>query len=96
MRLQGSSNVETYNETKPDLFVAAMWVYERVGSRLGPGVGHAPTLGLAPMGSKTIHRPMAQKMVTQHRDRFWTSTYFDNSHRLRYDFEMKSVPLVAV
>jgi hypothetical protein len=30
-------------------------------------------------GSNTIHGPAAQKMVTQHPDRFWMSTCFDDS-----------------
>jgi hypothetical protein len=70
-----------------------MGVYERLGARPGPGGGPAPTLGRAPIGSDMIHRPMDQKTVTQHPDRFWTSTCFDDSCRLRYDFNMRPVPL---
>uniref|UniRef100_A0A0A9AQK7 Uncharacterized protein n=1 Tax=Arundo donax TaxID=35708 RepID=A0A0A9AQK7_ARUDO len=31
------------------------------------------------MDSNTIHGPTAQKTVTQHPDRFWTPTCFDDS-----------------
>jgi hypothetical protein len=81
---------------KPNLFVAAMGVYERVGARSGPGGCHAPTLGRGPMGSDTIHGPTAQKAVTQHPDRFWTSTYFSDSRRLKWNLDMRPAPLESL
>jgi hypothetical protein len=70
----------------------AMGVYERVGARPRPGGGRAPTLGRAPMGSNMIHGPTGQNRATQHLDRFWMSTSFDDPHRLRYYFDMRPVP----
>jgi hypothetical protein len=55
---------------KPNLFVTAMGVYERVGARPRPGGGRALTLGCAPMGSNLIHGPTGQNRATQHLDRF--------------------------
>jgi hypothetical protein len=81
---------------KPNLFVTAMGVYERVGARPRPGGGRAPTLGRARMGSNMIHGPTGQNRATQHLDRFWTSTSFDDSHRPRYYFDMRLVPLEAL
>jgi hypothetical protein len=48
-----------------------------------------------PMVSDKIHGPMAQKMVMQHPDKFWTSNCFDDSHHLKYDFDMKLFPLCS-
>jgi hypothetical protein len=81
---------------KPNLFVAAMEVYERVEAQPRLGGGRAPTLGRAPMGSDTIHGPTTQKAVTQHPDRFWMSTRFSDSRRLSWNFDMRPVPLEAL
>jgi hypothetical protein len=78
---------------KPNLFLTAMGVYVWVEARPRPGGGRAPTLGCAPMGSNMIHGPTGQNRATQHLDRFWTSTSFDDSHRPRYYFDMRPVPL---
>jgi hypothetical protein len=78
------------------MFVMAMGVYERVGARPRPDGGRAPTLEHAPMGSNMIHGPTGQNRATQHLDRFWTSTSFDDSRRLRYYFYMRPVPLEAL
>jgi hypothetical protein len=76
--------------------VTAMGVYERVGTRPRPGGGCAPTLGRTPMGSNMIHGPTGQNRAMQHFDRFWTSTSFDDSRRLKYYFGMRPVPLEAL
>jgi hypothetical protein len=81
---------------KPNLFLTAMGVYEWVEARTRPGGGRAPTLGCAPMGSNMIHGPTGQIRATQHLDKLWTSTSFDDSHRPRYYFDMRPVPLEAL
>jgi hypothetical protein len=73
-----------------------MGVYGRVEAQPGAGGGRAPTIGRASMGSDMIHGPTAQKTVTQHPDKFWTSTYFNYSQRLRYNFDMRLVLLEAL
>jgi hypothetical protein len=73
-----------------------MGVYERVGARPRPGGGRAPTLGRVPMGSNMIHRPTGQNRATQHLDKFWMSTSFDDSCRHIYYFDMRLVPLDAL
>jgi hypothetical protein len=76
--------------------MTAMGAYERVGARPRPGGGRASTLGRAPMGSNMIHGPTGQNRATEHLDRFWTSTSFDDSRRLRYYFDMRPVPSQAL
>ena len=45
------------------------------------------------MDPNTIHGPPAQKMVSKHRDRFWTSHCFEDSRRLLTNLGLKLVPL---
>jgi hypothetical protein len=46
------------------------------------------------MGSKTIHGPMDQKTVSQHPDRLWTLTCFDDFLLTWDEFEVNPKPLV--
>jgi len=55
---------------------------------------HNP-LATSIMDPNTIYGPIAQKMVWQHRDRFWMSSCFDDSCRLQMNLGLKLVPLEA-
>ena len=55
---------------------------------------HIP-LATSIMDPNAIHRPIAQKMVSQHRDRFWMSYCFDDSCRLQMNLGLRLVPLEA-
>jgi hypothetical protein len=48
------------------------------------------------MGSNTVHGPAAQQTMTQHPNRFWMPTCFDDSCRLRRNFEVELVLLEAL
>jgi hypothetical protein len=60
------------------------------------GLGVCNPLAMSIMDPNTIHGPTVQKMAAQHRDRFRTSTWFDDSRRLRRHFEVKTVLLEAL
>ena len=55
---------------------------------------HNP-LATSIMDPNTIHGPKAQKMVSQHCDRFWASPCFNDSCRLLTNLGLKPVPLEA-
>ena len=59
------------------------------------GLGHAKPPGSAPSGLQHDTRAIGPKTVTQHRDRFWTSTSTDDSRRLRTNLGLIPDPLEA-
>jgi len=57
------------------------------------GLGHARPPIRAPIGLQHDTRAIGPKTVTQHRDRFWTSTSSDDSGRLRTNLGLILVTL---
>ena len=58
-------------------------------------------LGVTPldaplMGSNTIHGLTDQKTVSQHPDRFWMLTYFNDSYWFRRAFDMRLIGLASL
>ena len=55
--------------------------------------GSSPTLDAPPNRLKDDTRPIGPNTVTQHLDRFWMLTCFDNSYGFQRDFDVRLLGL---